>query len=78
MDETDPRYTRHDIDTTDAYIQDQSGVTEILRSLPHFNESVDESFRLRKIYNLYTRATIPWSLDCDLSQISRQAALDKV
>ena len=45
MDETDPRYTRHDIDTTDAYIQDQSGVTEILRSLPHFNESVDESFR---------------------------------
>ena len=39
---------------------------------------IDENFRDRKIYNLYTRETIPWSLECDLNKISRQDALKKV
>ena len=46
MDETDTRYTRHNIDASDAYIQDQSGVTEILRYQPNFYEFVDPTYRI--------------------------------
>ena len=34
--------------------------------------------RERKIYNLYTRQTIPWSLECDKNGLSRKEALDKI
>ena len=78
MDETDTRYTRHNIEASDAFIQDQSGVTEILRSQPNFYEMVDESYRERKVFNLYTRETIPWALECDLNRVTRQEALDQV
>ena len=78
MDETDTRYTRHNIDASDAFIQDQSGVTEILRSQPNFYEMVDPTFRNSKIFNLYTRETIPWALECDLNGVTRQEALDQV
>ena len=76
MDETDTRYTRHNIDASDAFIQDQSGVTEILESLPNFYEMVDPTFRNSKIFNLYTRETIPWALECELNSVTRQEALD--
>ena len=69
--EADPRYTKHNIQTSDAFIQGSSGVTEILRQQPQFSETVDESLRERKIYNLYTRQTIPWSLECDQNGVSR-------
>ena len=67
-----------DVAQTEDYIQDKSGVTEIISALPMYDELVDPSFRARKSFNLWTRNTIPWTLECDQSRINREWALGKI
>ena len=54
-----------DVAQTEEYIQNKSGVTNILTALPMYDELVDPSFRARKSFNLWTRHTIPWTFECD-------------
>ena len=56
---------------TEDKIQESSGVTEIIEELPLYDEFVDPSFRARKEFNLWTRNTIPWTLECDQNGPSR-------
>ena len=63
--EFDPRYTKMDINVTDGYIQDKSGITNKLMSLPMYLNVVQPIYRESKIFDLWTRNTIPWTLKCD-------------
>ena len=78
QDEYDPRYKNMGVSKTEDYIQERSGVTDILEDLPRFSELVDTSFRARKSFSLWTRNTIPWSLECEQGGLNRQKALEKV
>ena len=53
-------------------------MTEIISALPMYDNFVDLDFREKKILNLWTRNTIPWTIECDQNRFSREQALAKI
>ena len=74
----DPRYTKFDVSMTETEIQEKSGVSEIIEDLPMYDELFDPSYRDRKLLSLWTRNTIPWKLECESREFTREEALAKV
>ena len=63
---------------TETEIQERSGVSEIIEDLPMYDELFDPSYRDRKVFSLWTRNTIPWKLECETGEFTRDEALAKV
>ena len=57
-------------------VQENNGVLDILESLEDYEEKVPNYMDKEDVqYSFWTRATIPWSLECELSTMTRTEAL---
>ena len=61
----DSRYTDLSIQISEYDVQEASGVLATLRSLPNFSLHVTEESKKNTLYGFWSRATIPWSLECE-------------
>ena len=43
-----------------------------------YDELYDPSYRDSKVFSLWTRNTIPWTLECESGELTRDYALAKV
>lgn len=61
----DTRYVNMGLSISEYDVQDESKVLDTLEDLPNFSMYVTESTKKNIDYGFWSRATIPWSLDCE-------------
>jgi hypothetical protein len=60
--------------------QKENGILDILEAQRHYTSSVFPGSSVKQNYkvNLYTRSTIPWSLECEFEGFTRNKALSLI